>query len=195
MLNTIIRKGKRSSNYPDSFTHNGSTVKNKKYIANGFNDFFVKVGPNLAKCIKKPEVSSYIADYLGSYNRNTIVLNGVEEREITEIVKICKNKKSTGNDNIDMSIIKHVISHIVKPLTHICNISFRNGTFPDQMKVAKVIPIFKVNDKQVFTNYKPISLFPQFSKILEKPFNVRPDNFIEIHSILSNSQYGFRPNM
>ena len=47
ILNTITRKGKRSSNYPDSFTHNSATVKNKKDIANGFNDFFVKVGPNL----------------------------------------------------------------------------------------------------------------------------------------------------
>ena len=124
-------------------------------------------------------------------------LISVEEREITEIVKNCKNKKSTDSDNIDMSIIKHVIPHIVKPLTHICNniISFRNGTFPDQMKVAKVIPVFKGNDKQVFTKYRPIYLFPQFSKILEKLFNVRLDNFIERHSILSNIQYGFRPNM
>ena len=63
------------------------------------------------------------------------------------------------------------------------------------MKVAKVIPIVKGNDKQVFTNYRPISLLPQFSKILEKLFYVRLDNFIERHSILSNSQYGFRPNI
>ena len=96
-----------------------------------------------------------------------MLLSGVEEKEITEIVKNCKNKKSTGNDNIDMSIIKHVISHIVKSLTHICNnISFKNGIFPDQMKVAKVFPIFKGNDKQVFTNYRPISLLPQFLKFL-----------------------------
>ena len=60
---------------------------------------------------------------------------------------------------------------------------------------SKIIPVFKGNDKQVFTNYRPISLLPQFSKILEKLFNVRLDNFIERHSILSNSQYGFRPNM
>ena len=119
---------------------------------------FVKVGPNLAKCIKNPEGSSDIADYIGSNNRNTMFLNGVEEREITEIVNHCQNKKSTGNDNIDMSIIKQFISHNVKLLTHICNISFRNVTFPDQMNVAKVIPIFKGNDKQVFTNYRPISL-------------------------------------
>ena len=81
----------------------------------------------------------------------------------------CANpSQSTGNDNIDMSIIKYAISQIVKPLAHICNISFKNGTFPDQMKVAKVIPIFKGNDKQVFTKYRPISLLPQFSKIIEK---------------------------
>ena len=63
------------------------------------------------------------------------------------------------------------------------------------MKVAKVIPVFKGNDKQVLTNYIPISLLPQFSKILEKLFNVRLDNLIERHSILRNRQYGFRPNM
>ena len=92
ILNTIIRKGKRCSNYPDSFIHNGATVKNKKDIANGFHYFLVKVGPNLAECIKKPEGGSDIADYLGSYNRNTMILNGVEEREITEIVKNGKTK-------------------------------------------------------------------------------------------------------
>ena len=77
-----------------------------------------------------------------------------------------------------MSIIKYVISYIVKPLTHICNVSFRNATFPDQMKVAKAIPVFKGNDKQIFTNYRPIFVLPQFSNILEKIFNVRLDNFI-----------------
>ena len=66
ILNTIIRKFKRSSNYPDSFTHNGATVENKKTLPMGLMIFFVKVGPNLAKCIKKPEGSSDIADYLGS---------------------------------------------------------------------------------------------------------------------------------
>ena len=59
ILNTIIRKGKRCSNYPDSYIHNGATVKNKKDIANGFNDCFVNEGPNLAKCIKHPKELKY----------------------------------------------------------------------------------------------------------------------------------------
>ena len=63
------------------------------------------------------------------------------------------------------------------------------------MKVAKVIPICKKEDNSVFTNYRPRSLLPQFSKILEKLFNTRLDAFIDKHDTLSGSQYGFRSKM
>ena len=78
---------------------------------------------------------------------------------------------------------------------YVCQLLCR--LFPSHITLGphEYIPVFKGNDKQVFTNYRPIYLLPQFSKILEKLFNVRLDNFIERHSILSNSQYGFRPNM
>ena len=54
-----------------------------------------------------------------------------------------------------------------------------NGVFPDNMKVAKVVPLFKAGDRSVFSNYRPISLLSQFSKILEKLFNERLDKFID----------------
>ena len=62
------------------------------------------------------------------------------------------------------------------------------------MKIAQVLPLYKTGDKHHFTNYRPISLLPQFSKILEKLFNNRLDKFIEKHKLLSDSQYGFRSN-
>ena len=62
------------------------------------------------------------------------------------------------------------------------------------MKIARVIPLFKAGDNNVFTNYRPVSILPQFSKILEKIFNNRLDSFIEKHKILTDSQYGFRRN-
>ena len=68
------------------------------------------------------------------------------------------------------------------------------GIFPERMKIAKVIPIFKSGKKDSFTNYRPVSLSPQFSKILGKLFNNRLDKFLEINDILSNNQYGFRNN-
>ena len=90
-----------------------------------------------------------------------------------------------------MSILKKVIQNIVSPLTYICNKSFINGVFPDEMKIAKVIPLFKAGEKNKFTNYRPVSLLPQFSKVLEKLFNVRLEKFLVKHNILSENQYGF----
>ena len=97
-----------------------------------------------------------------------------------------------GNDGINMNIIKSVIKSISKPLVYICNLSLSSGIFPDDMKIARVIPLYKAGEKDLFTNYRPVSLLPQFSKIL---FYSRLDKFISKHDILSNSQYGFRQNM
>ena len=73
-----------------------------------------------------------------------------------------------------------------------CNKSLESGICPDSMKTAKVIPLFKKGDPQDFSNYRPVSLLPQFSKILEKVFNNRLMSFVDSHSILNNGQYGFR---
>ena len=63
------------------------------------------------------------------------------------------------------------------------------------MTIARVIPLYKAGEKDLFTNYRPVSLLPQFSKILEKIYYSRSDKFVSKHEILSNSQYGFRQNM
>ena len=115
ILNTIIRKGQHSSPLPDKFMSNGKTVTHKKDIANGFNDFFVNVGPNLAKDINIPNENTHVLDYLKSQNPESMFLASVEESEVINIVRNCKNKKSTGYDGIDMTIIKQVIYHIIKP--------------------------------------------------------------------------------
>ncbi len=63
------------------------------------------------------------------------------------------------------------------------------------MKIAKVIPVFKSGEKNNFNNYRPISLLPQFSKVLGKLFNIRLTKYIEKHNVLFSGQYGFRKNM
>ena len=64
--------------------------------------------------------------------------------------------------------------------------------FPEKLKIAKVIPLFKAGEKNYFTNYSHVFLLPQFSKILEKLFGKRLTKFVENHNIINNSQYGFR---
>lgn len=92
-----------------------------------------------------------------------------------------------------MMIIKETINYVIKPFTYICNQSFSMGTFPSKMKIAKVVPIYKNGNKHFFNNYRPISLLPQFSKISEKLFVVRLDNFLDKFNLI-NEQYGFRAN-
>ena len=94
-----------------------------------------------------------------------------------------------------MCLVKKIIPYIVTPLKHIFNASLQKGIFPDSMKKACVIPLFKSGDAKEFSNYRPVSLLPQFSKILERVFHKRLMYFLDKKQILYKSQYGFRKNM
>ena len=91
--------------------------------------------------------------------------------------------------------IKTIGSHIAAPLSHICNLSFITGNFPSDMKIAKVTPIYKSDSREEFSNYRPISLLPNFSKILEKLMSNRLNDFLNQNNILFEQQYGFRQKL
>ncbi len=79
-------------------------------------------------------------------------------------------------------------------MARIFNGSFESGKIPDDLKIAKVIPIYKNGDLSLVSNYRPISILPCFSKILERLVANRMYNFVEKYNILSPTQYGFRAN-
>jgi len=85
-----------------------------------------------------------------------------------------------------MVLIKKTIKSIIKPLKHICNQSLKNGCVPRKMEIAKVIPLFKNGNRNHFTNYRPITLLPQFSKILEKVFDKRLEIFTDKHKLIND---------
>jgi len=81
---------------------------------------------------------------------------------------------------------------IIKPVTHLFNLSLKTGFIPRDYKCAKIIPIFKANKADRFDNYRPISILPALSKLLEKIVATQMIHFIEKNNILYNHQYGFR---
>ena len=83
---------------------------------------------------------------------NSMYLYEVEENELVIVVNNLKSKKSSDCDDIDMCTVKRVIKEIVQLLTYICNLSFSTGVFPDEMKFAKVIPLFKSGADDNFSN-------------------------------------------
>ena len=91
----------------------------------------------------------------------------VTEDEVRETL-INLNDCSPGYDNIDSKLLVSVQQHIVKPLTYIFNLLLEKGIVPSELKVAKIIPIYKDDDPAVFNHYRPISILPVISKVLEK---------------------------
>uniref|UniRef100_A0A3B5QAJ9 Reverse transcriptase domain-containing protein n=1 Tax=Xiphophorus maculatus TaxID=8083 RepID=A0A3B5QAJ9_XIPMA len=192
-LHSLIRKNSSNTTHPKYIIYNDKTLNEKVGIVNGFNEYFVNVGPTLAEQINKSnplDVDS--SEICIKQNTSSMYLKPVDKIEIKEIVNQCNNKKSMDWKDINMSLIKQIIDDVADPLTYICNLSFISGTFPNAMKIAKVIPLFKSGDKNIISNYRPVSLLCQFSKILEKVFSKRLDNFIEKQNILTDCQYGFR---
>ena len=190
-LNLVInRKKKVQTN--TTFKHNNKTISNNKEIASCFNNYFQNAASNLCKAI--PMTSMDPCSYMPKNMTNTIFLKPTNDNEILQIISTCKNA-SAGFDNIDMKIIKSIKLNIITPLVHVCNLSFAQGKFPDDFKMAKIIPIHKKNYKQLFVNYRPISILPAFSKILEKLAYKRIMDFLDKNDILYKFQFGFRKGL
>jgi hypothetical protein len=116
------------------------------------------------------------------------------EEEVLQIFRKLKMKSSAGYDEILNIIIKHCIHIVKKPLTFIINLSLSSGIFPNQMKIAKVQPIFKKGQKHNIENYRLISILSGFSKLLETLMYNRVFNFLDTFNLISNAQNGFRKN-
>ena len=192
ILNEVINKKRSKLTFPSSFKEGNTEITDPMEIANRFCNYFSNIGPNLAKKIQSAS-SSYQNSLVGQYP-NSIFFNPATENEIVEISKSFQSKKTHGYDKIPMLIIKQTINLISEPLTHIINLSITHGIVPNEMKIARVIPLFKAGDKTLFTNYRPISILPSFSKFLERVIYSRMLNYLNKNSILSKNQYGFRKN-
>ena len=99
---------------------------------------------------------------------------------------------SCGHDELPMKIVKLCINNILTPLTHIINLSLMTGVVPQDLKIAKVIPIYKTSSKDELKNYRPVSLLPAFSKVLEKIVFDKIMKYFNEKNLFYEHQYGFR---
>ena len=107
-------------------------------------------------------------------------------------LKKIQPSKATGSDIIPGRVLKEFCR---EPVARLFTNSFRQGCQPDSWKIASVVPVFKKMSKSSVRNYRPISLLPILSKVMETVINRAVTNFLEKNSIFSNNQYGFRRGM
>ena len=194
VINRVIGKTRNKLDLPEKIKdENNIIVSGNQAIADTFCKFFTSVGPNLARSIPNP--SKNYDEYLSNLNCNkTFFMVPSDESEILGIIKLLPNKSSSGYDNVSNILLKQLAPSVCKALCIIFNKSMSEGIFPQDMKLAEVVPIFKSKDRSVCTNYRPISLLPVVSKILERVIKKRLYKFIVDNNLLYNSQYGFRNN-
>ena len=114
------------------------------------------------------------------------------EEELMKAFSTLRSNKSPGFEEISSDVIVFVFDAVIKPITHIFDLSLKKGIFPDKLKIARVTPIFKSGEKRFINNYRPISVLPCFSKILERIMYNRLYSFLVSNNILYEKQFGFQ---
>ncbi|XP_072016559.1 uncharacterized protein [Amphiura filiformis] len=135
-----------------------------------------------------------MSNNLGSIGSNVFRFTEITESYVLKELKSISICKSTGMDNIPANLLKVAAAYISNSLTHICNVSLKKGKVPNEWKEARVTPIHKGGDKDDLNNFRPISVLPIISKILERSVHEQLYTYIQENNILSSNQSGFRPN-
>ena len=189
VLKSVINRNKRRK-CVTSFKFKQELLSNPQAIVDRFNDYFINIGPTLAQAIPE-NINNSPQHYLRNRISESIFFQPVLENEILQNIGKLKNS-SAGWDGFEAKVIKEIKNTLVIPLVHVCNLSLTSGTFPNELKVANVVPIFKAGDDDIFSNYRPVSVLSVISKIYENIVYTRLLSFLNKHGILYEYQFGFR---
>ena len=180
---TLLNK-KKISNIPP-LIENNTYITNFKEKTKVFNKFFA------LQC-RPLDIPSFLPTF-HSLTNNCLDSITFTITDIVSIIEKLDSKKAHGFDGISISMIKICPSEVSFPLSLIFKKCFESGSFPSEWKKANVQPIHKKNSRQSKSNYRPISLLPIFSKILEKLIFDKMYSFFTENDLLSKNQSGFRP--
>ena len=192
----LAKKGSSSGKQNICLKENDNFVFDPVETSNIFKTFFSDIAKNLLS--KLPIAPNrFNKNSVLEYYKNLQVTKNFQFSQITDatIFEILKNldvSKSAGNDNITAIFLKDGAEYLASPIAQLCNLSISTSTFPDNCKSAKVLPLYKKGSKTDPKNYRPISLLPLISKIIEKVIHDQTQSFLDENKILYSFQSGFR---
>lgn len=167
-----------------------------EHSLNELNEYFTGIGNTLANDLlsrmNKTEQELAREASMNTSPLCSFLLMPTDIYEVRGIILGLRTRSASGWDRITTTILKQNINSLVPPITHLCNLSLETGKFPDIFKRAVVCPVYKTGNKNEPTNYRPISLLSNLSKILEKIVNKRIVKYLQNKNLLSDSQFGFR---
>ena len=175
----------------NTIIHDDKLISNPSEISNTFNNFFVNIATKLDDKLPKP-INDPMS-YLQGHFRESMATPVATLQDFFKVVKELENKKCGVND-LSPTIIKDNADTLASPLISLFNQSIQQAKFPNIMKTARIVPIYKKGKKTDMNNFRPISILNIFSKIFEKLMKQYLIEFIEANRILSTNQFGFQKN-
>ena len=131
---------------------------------NVLNKFFAELESNTTNNIKRR--NNFYQHLHGAY-LHSFYFSQTMPNEIVTIINSLKNKNCVSFDNISMKTIKQIAPYITNHLSDIFNLSFEQSVVPNKFIIARVIPVYNSGDKNNLIDYRPISVLPAFSKLIE----------------------------
>ena len=167
----------------------GKDITDEELIAKSFNKYFAEIKPKLAKNIQKSSINfeSFMKTCDSTQAERELTIN-----ELKDTFFSLKINKSLGYDDISFNVVKTCFGRLLKPLMFIFNLSLQKGSFSDELKIAKVTSVFRADHVNELGNYRPISVLPCFSKILERIMYNRLFKYLKTNEILYKKQFGFQ---
>ena len=175
----------------ERFNINNLCTEDKQIITDSFNTYFTNIGVTLANKIKNSGTKTF-KSYLDKPSETNFNFTPVTEIDVKNVIKQLKSKSSQGADGLSDKLLKSIENIIVKSLTLITNQCIETGVFPDKLKIAKVVPLYKKDDETLIENYRPVSILPAISKVIEKIMFRQIYEYFTINNLFYKSQYGFR---
>jgi hypothetical protein len=166
---------------------------NLKDLNSQVQDYYIYTTRDINEYSINQEPLTYLKLHLNQPN-SKFILKNTTTHEINKIIQSMTPKDSYGYDEISIKMLKLSAPYILSPLTHIFNKILNKGIFPDRLKFSEVRPIYKKGTETDFANYRPISLLPSLSNIIERLMYNRLYQYFDQNQLFAKEQHGFRQN-
>lgn len=174
--------------------NNSSALPNNNISPDQFNHFFIDSIKQIKNSIEDPNIDSM--SFLKNHyiNKNSFNFTEVSIDDVTRAVNRLKNSASMDVYNMSNDMFKKIYQVFLNPLTVAINKCMKEGVFPDVLKLSRICPIFKKGCRQLIESYRPISIVPVLSKVIELIVHDQLIAYLEKNNYLNSSQFGFRRN-
>lgn len=192
--NARLVAGMSQRETPRRLIHNGRHIDKPKEMANVLNNEYISRAEEILASIPASQI-----DPLDNFNRMlkgrhlNMTLRTISLTELHQVMRSMRPTRSTAYDGISMKLVKQQLKVLIKPLLNLVNTSISSNTFPDNLKIARIIPILKhAKDPSQPKSWRPVNLLPSLSKIIEKVVVAQLKEHLEKHALIPGNHTGSR---